>query len=373
MRVALVHDYLVQYGGAERVLQALGELFPKAPVYTLIYDPTAMGNAFADRPIYTSFLQNLPGSHNNHRLYPPLMPFATESLNLSGYDLVLSSSNSYAKGIITDAHTTHISYCHTPMRYAWENCHRYLEEFRYAPFTKSLIPYALTYIRMWDKNSADRPDYYIANSQCVARRIHKYYGRASHVIHPPVNTLPPSSAELKATPEEPYYLMLGRFLPYKHYDIVIEAFKHRKEQLVIIGSGPEEPHLHALAENASNIRFLGSQPDATVRAYLIGATGFIFPSEDDFGIVPVEAMAMGTPVIAYRGGGALETVREGETGLFFNAQTPEAVDTALDKFDPNIFNSDLIRSHAQSFNKARFQDEISQYINQIMNTSSPNI
>lgn len=368
MRVALVHDYLVQYGGAERVLEALAELFPRAPIYTLIYDKEGMGGAFADRTVHTSFLQNLPLARKNHRLFPPLMPFATENLDLSNFDLVISSSTSYAKGVITGSQTTHISYCHTPMRYAWENCHRYLEQFRYSPFTKAVIPYALTYLRMWDKNSADRPDYYIANSRCVARRIRKYYAREARVIHPPVDVASPAQTTTEPPASDPYYLMLGRFLPYKHYDIVIEAFKHRDEHLKIIGAGPDEAHLKHLAAGAHNIEFLGSQSDERVRAYLQHALGFIFPSEDDFGIVPVEAMAAGTPVLAYRGGGALETVEEGTTGLFFDQQTPESVNRTLDTFVQTTFASEEIKRHAQRFTKDLFYQRMTGLISEITQT-----
>jgi len=368
MRVALVHDYLVQYGGAERVLDALTEIFPDAPIYTLLYDPQAMKDTFTNRTIHTSFLQNLPFARRRHRLFPPLMPLASETFDLSEYDVVISSSNSYAKGVITGPDTVHISYCHTPMRYAWEDCHRYLNEFRYSPMIKPFIPYFMNYIRMWDKTSADRVDYYIANSRCVSSRIQKYYNRSSTVINPPVNThFADHISQTFSPPNSPYYIMLGRFLPYKHYDIVIEAFRTRSEHLKIIGSGPEESYLRQLAQDSPNIEFLGQQSDEYVWEYLRNAEGFIFPSEDDFGIVPVEAMATGTPVLAYRGGGALETVQEGRTGAFFDRQNADSVKSALQEFVQYSFNSETIKAHAQTFNKSRFQNEFLRFVNSALN------
>lgn len=359
MKVALVHDYLIQYGGGERVLEVLSDMFPEAPIYTLMYDAESMYGAFEGRDIRTSFIQRIPWATQRHRMLPWLMPLGIEDLDLSEYDVVISSSSSYAKGIITDPDTLHISYCHTPMRYAWDDCHRYFTEFQYSSPVKSMLPFAMNYIRMWDKVSADRVDYYVANSQNVARRIQKYYHLESDVIYPPVF--------VDAFPEgyhatEPYYLILGRFLPYKHYDIVIEAFRENGKTLKIVGSGTEEDYLKHLAAGKKNIEFLGRLPDPEARELFAGCEAVIFPSEDDFGIVPVEAMAAGKPVIAYGQGGALETIVDGVTGVFFAQQTAESVEDAIQRFESLTFDSSRIRQHAQVFSRERFQTEFSRFV-----------
>lgn len=362
MRVALVHDYLVQYGGAERVLEVFAEMYPDAPIYTLIHDPKNLYGAFSGKSIHTSFLQNLPFARKHHRFFPQLMPMAVEEFDLKKFDLVISSTNSYAKGVITGPQTLHISYCHTPMRYAWDDCHRYLNEFRYSSTVKKIIPFALNYLRMWDKVSSDQVDHYIANSGTVRRRINKYYNMPADVIYPPVNVEPFFDERYQGLEVKDYYFMLGRFLPYKHYDIVIEAFAKNGKELKILGSGPEEKYLKELAAGKPNIEFLGRLDDDEARRYFSQAKAFVFPSEDDFGIVPVEAMAAGRPVIAYGAGGALETVVEGKTGTFFDEQTPESVDEALARFEKMEFDTNEIRNHARSFDKERFKKELQQFI-----------
>jgi len=356
MKVALVHDYLVQYGGAERVLEAFAEIFPKAPIYTMVYDEKLMDGAFSDRKIKTSFLQKIPLIGSHHRLFPLLMPMAIEQFNLSEYDIVLSDSNSYAKGAITMPKTLHITYCHTPMRYAWDDCHKYLREFKYSKFTKKLVPFAMNYIRLWDKISADRPDKYIANSNFVSIRIKKYYNKDAFVINPPV------SAEKFYVSEkvENYFLMVGRALPYKRFDIVVEAFNRLGLNLKIIGKGPEMDGLKKSAK--SNIEFLGYLQDKKIAEYYSKCKAFIFPPEEDFGITPLEAMASGRPVIAFRGGGALESVIENETGIFFDEQTPEAIITAIKNFDSEKFNSQEIRNHALKFDKEIFKEKIKKFV-----------
>ncbi len=359
MKVALVHDYLVQYGGGERVLEVLSDMFPEAPIYTLMYDAESMYGAFEGKDIRTSFIQNIPWAKQRHRMFPWLMPLGIEDLDLSEYDVVISSSSSYAKGIITDADTIHISYCHTPMRYAWDDCHRYFSEFQYSSPVKAILPFAMNYIRMWDKVSADRVDYYIANSQNVARRIQKYYHLDSDVIYPPVFV---DSFPTEYVSDEPYYLIVGRFLAYKHYDIVIEAFRDNGKTLKIVGAGPEEDHLKQLAQGHSNIEFLGRLSDPEARDLFAGCQAVIFPSEDDFGIVPVEAMAAGKPVIGYGQGGALETIIDGVTGLFFEEQSAQSVQDAVLRFETLTFDSDRIKSHAQVFSRERFQTELSRFV-----------
>ncbi|MEA1937011.1 MAG: glycosyltransferase [Patescibacteria group bacterium] len=356
MKVALVHDYLVQYGGAERVLEAFTEIFPKAPIYTMVYDKKLMGRAFSDRKIHTSFLQKIPLVGSHHRLFPLLMPMAIEQFDLSKYDVVLSDSNSYAKGAITMPSTLHITYCHTPMRYAWDDCHKYLREFKYSKLTKKFVPFAMNYIRMWDKISADRPDRYIANSKFVASRIKKYYHKNSFVINPPV------SAEKFYISKnvEDYYLMIGRALPYKRFDIVVKAFNELKLPLKIIGKGLEMNKLKKYAN--SNIEFLGYLNDKETSVYYSKCKAFIFPPEEDFGITPLEAMASGRPVIAFRGGGALETVIENKTGLFFDEQTPQSIIAVVQNFNSREFNPEEIRKRALEFDKELFKKKIKKFV-----------
>ncbi len=356
MKVALVHDYLVQYGGAERVLEAFTEIYPKAPIYTMVYDKKLMGGVFSDRKIYTSFLQKIPFVASHHRLFPVLMPMAIEQFNLSEYDIVLSDSNSYAKGVITKPDTLHITYCHTPMRYAWDDCHKYLREFKYSNLTKKFIPFAMNYIRLWDKISADRPDKYIANSNFVASRIKKYYNKDSQVINPPVNTKKLYISEKI----ENYFLMVGRALPYKRFDIIIDAFNILGLPLKVLGKGPEMKELRKRSKK--NIEFLGYLSDKEVSHYYSKCKAFIFPSEDDFGITPLEAMASGRPVIAYRGGGALETIIENKTGIFFDEQDPESAADAIRNINLDNFNPHEIRNHALKFDKEIFKEKIRNYI-----------
>lgn len=361
MRIALVHDYLVQYGGAERVLEVLCELFPKAPIFTLVYDKKIMRGAFEDRMIRTSFLQKIPLARSRHRLFPMLMPLAIEEFDLSKYQLVISTSNSYAKGVNTSSNSIHVCYCHTPMRYAWDDCHKYLREFSYPLILKKVVPFAMNYIRLWDRISADRVNYYIANSDYVANRIKKYYRKDSLVIYPPVDI----SRFYISDSIDNYFLIVSRLLPYKRFDIAIDAFKELGIPLKVIGSGPDEKRLRRLAKDAPNIEFLGRLSDEEIRDYYSRCQAFIFPSEEDFGIVPVEAMASGRPVIAYRVGGALETVREGITGIFFNEQTSESLKEAINKFKTDQFNPQVIRNHAEKFNKENFKENMIKFLDGI--------
>lgn len=358
MKIALVHDYMVQYGGAERVLEVFTEIFPDAPIYTLVYDEKLTGGVFRGKKIRTSFLQKIPLISSHHRTFPLLMPLAIESFDLSRFDVVLSDSNSYAKGVITGAKTLHLSYCHTPMRYAWDDCHRHLREFDYSKLTKRFAPFGTSYLRLWDKISADRPDQYIANSHFVARRIAKYYRQIAPVVHPPVST---RKFHLASAPGD-YFLLVGRALPYKRFDIAIAAFNELGLPLKIVGKGPELKRLQAMAK--SNIEFTGFLSDPELAECYARCRALIFPSEEDFGIVPLEAMASGRPVIAYRGGGALETIREGETGMFFAEQTPASIQAAVEAFaarEPE-FDPRCIRKHAETFDEQIFKTRIRQLV-----------
>ncbi|MDD3006433.1 MAG: glycosyltransferase [Candidatus Pacebacteria bacterium] len=352
MKIALVHDYLVQYGGAERVLEAFCEIFPNAPIFTMVYDEKLTNGAFKDRRIHTSFLQKIPFISSHHRAYPLLMPIAIESFDLNDFDVVLSDSNSYAKGVLTGTDTLHITYCHTPMRYAWDDCHRHMREFEYSKFTRKFLPFGISYLRLWDKISADRPDKYIANSKFVSSRIKKYYAKDSTVIYPPVNLDGFHIAEKT----ENYYLAVGRALPYKRFDIVIKAFNKLKFPLKIIGKGPEMENLKKMAKD--NIEFLGYLNDEEASRYYAKCRALIFPSEEDFGITPLEAMASGRPVIAYRGGGALETVVEDVSGVFFDRQTPEAIVKTVENFQSEKFDPRKIRAQAEKFDRNIFKSRI---------------
>lgn len=358
MRVALVHDYLVQYGGAERVLECLAEIFPPAPIYTLVYDEKLFKNIFGKRKIYTSFLQSLPFSKSHHRSFPVLMPMAIESFDLSAYDLVISDSNSYAKGIITNTETLHICYCHTPMRYAWDDCHSYAQAFPFSFITRKLVPVAMNYIRLWDKISSERVDKFIANSAFVSRRINKYYRREAAVIHPPVDIsfYKKSSGHEK----ENYFLVVGRIIPYKRFDLVVEAFNVLGFPLKIIGDGPEAGRLKKKARK--NIQFLGWLSDEETRNYYGRAKAFIFPQEEDFGIVLLESMASGTPVIAYRGGGALEVVKEGLNGIFFDEQSAGSLTSAVKRFQNLAFDKNAIMNSVADFDKEKFKRRIKEFV-----------
>lgn len=357
MKVALVHDYLNQMGGAERVVLALHELFPEAPVYTSIYDPRRVDPAFQKIDIHTSFMQKFPFVMKHHQPYLPFYPFAMENLDLRGYDLVLSSSSAFGKGIIVRPETLHICYCHTPMRWCW-NYREYVEREQLGGLARRMLPFFITWLRVWDQTSAQRVDHFIANSPVVAERIQKYYRRDSVVIPPPVEAgrflFDPA-----AQPGE-YFLSLGRLAPYKRVDLAIEACNRLQLPLVVIGGGRDEKRLRAMA--GPTIRFLGRLSDAEVLQYIAHCRAFIFPGEEDFGITPLEVQASGRPVIAYGAGGALASVVEGVTGTFFKEQTVESLAAVLATFDPGRYNPQAIRNHALDFDKPLFQRRILQFI-----------
>ncbi len=359
MRIALVHDYLIQFGGAERVLKCFTEIFPDAHIYTLIYDEELTHGFFKNKNIHTSFLQKFPFSRRKHQAFPLLMLLAIEQFDFSAYDVVLSDSASYAKGIITGSDTLHISYIHTPTRYIWDDCQKYVRDSRFPFWIKKLIPLALNYLRLWDRSAAERPDMIIANSRFVARRIKKYYDRDSVVVHPPVDTKK-FYIEPKSSARGNYFLMVGRLIPYKRYDIVIEAFNRLGWPLKIIGRGTEMKNLRQRAK--ANIEFLGRVKDEDLPRYYAQCRAFIFPQEEDFGIVAIEAMASGRPVIAYRGGDIPEHLEEGKTGMFFNEQTSEALEMVLRKFREEDYDPDYIRACSLKFDKEIFKRKIKEIV-----------
>lgn len=367
MKVALVHDYLNQMGGAERVVLALHEIFPDAPLYTSIYDPQRVDAAFGNMDIRTSFMQKLPMVTKHHQPYLPLYPFAMESLDLREYDLVLSSSSAFGKGVITRPETLHICYCHTPMRWCW-NYEEYVEREKLGGVARKVLPPLITGLRIWDQVSAMRVDHFIANSPVIAERIRKYYRRESVVIPPPVEASR-FPFDPDAVPED-YFLALGRLIPYKRFDLAIEACNQLQLPLVIIGGGRDLERLQRLA--GPTIRFLGHLSDEDVIHYFTHCRAFLFPGDEDFGITPLEAQAAARPVIAYGAGGALASVVDGVTGTFFHEQTAESLATVLASFDERAYNPLAIRNHALEFDTPRFQRRILQFVEAKLSESKSN-
>lgn len=358
MRVALVHDHLAQDGGAEKVLKVFTDLFPDAPIYTLLYEKQNADKNFKDKKIETSIIQRMPGGVKHYKWYLPFMPMAVEFFDMSNFDLVISDASAFAKGVITSTETLHICYCHTPTRYLWSDTHQYINELRYNKYFKKLISYMLSSLRLWDRLAADRVDSYIANSQFIARRIKKYYQRDSTVIYPPVET---GSFKISAELGD-YYLIGGRLAPYKRVDIVVDAFIKTGQKLKVFGDGVDMKRLKKMAEGHNNIEFIGRVDDEEKAELYSRCLAFINPQEEDFGITAVEAMAAGRPVIALCRGGAKETVISRETGEFFHEQTATAIISVLSRFDPHKFDPQKIREHALSFSRERFVREIKQYI-----------
>ncbi|MBI3115461.1 MAG: glycosyltransferase [Candidatus Kerfeldbacteria bacterium] len=356
MRVALVHDHLAQDGGAELVLRVLQELYPDAPTFTLVYDERHANPAFRGKDIRTSFLQSLPLGRRKYQWFLSLMPIAVESYDVMDYDVVISSTASFAKGVITRPDTLHLCYCHTPTRYLWSDTHSYLQEFPTNRVIKSILPLFLSRIRQWDRLAADRVDTFVANSKPVQRRIAKYYRRDSTVIYPPVDT---SRFAIASHPES-YYLMGGRLVPYKRFDLSIRAFNKLGIPLKIFGVGPEYTFLKNLA--AKNVELLGKVSEEDRATLYARAVGFINPQEEDFGITAIESMASGRPVIAYGRGGALETVIEGVTGTFFHQPTWESLADAIIRFQPERFSPPAIREHALRFDTQRFQERFQSFV-----------
>ncbi|MEI7497737.1 MAG: glycosyltransferase [Candidatus Falkowbacteria bacterium] len=360
MKVALVHDHLAQDGGAEKVLKVLTELFPDAPIYTLLFEPKNVSKNFKNKDIRTSIIQRLPGGIKHYRWYLPLMPIAVEFFDLRDYDVVISDASAFAKGVITTSETLHICYCHTPTRYLWSDSHQYLNELSYNKYFKKIIALLLSNLRLWDRAAADRVDTFIANSNFIARRITKYYKRDSQIIYPPVDV------DRFGISKEigDFYLIGGRIVPYKRIDITVEAFKKWGKKLVVFGDGVDLPRLKKIAAGAPNIEFVGRVDDATQAALYQKCLAFIHPQEEDFGITAVEAMASGRPVVAYGRGGILEIVANHKTGVFFHEQTADGLLRVLERFNPLAFDPNVIRAKAESFSRERFRQELKHFIEQ---------
>ncbi len=367
MNVALVHDWLTGMRGGEKVLEVLCELFPNATLYTLLHNVGAMSPSIEGMNIRTSFIDNLPFKKTKYRNYLPIFPTAIESFDLSAYDLVFSTSHCVAKGAISPSTALHLCYCHTPMRYVWDMFDQYFGKGKAGLPTRIAMAYFAPRLRRWDVSTSSRVHYYIANSHHVARRIETTYNRVADVIHAPVDT---SHFRLSER-DEGYYLIVSALVPYKRVDLAIRAFNSLGERLIVVGTGPERIALERQA--GKTIEFLGWQSDNELAALYAGCRALIFPGVEDFGIVPLEAMASGKPVLAFRAGGALETVVEtGEhpTGLFFQEQSPDSLIDALRRMKEMEFNPSAIRRHAEKFDRKSFKERIREYTADKMRTWS---
>ena len=355
LRVAIIHYWLVTMRGGEKVVEALGRMFPQADIFTHAVIPAALSPSLRSHTIKTSFIARLPQASRRYKAYLPLMPMALEQLDLRNYDLIISSESGPAKGVIPPAGALHICYCHSPMRYLWNMFHDYRE--RSGPVTRLMMPPLAHYLRNWDAVSASRVHEFVANSRTVARRLETYYRRDSRVIFPPVDT---SAFRPIGAAGEDFFLMAGELVPYKRADLAVEAFNRLKRRLVVIGGGESFDSLRAMA--GPTVTMMGPQPFEVLRDHYARCRALVFPGEEDFGLVPVEAMASGRPVIAFGRGGATETVLEGETGLFFGQQTVESLIDTIERFERSSFDTAAIRLHAESFGADRFQSEMGDLI-----------
>lgn len=370
LKVAIVHDFLTYWGGAEQVLVSLHRLYPDAPIYTLLYDKK-MDEYFPDARVRVSFLGKLPKFLQKRKKFLlPLFPTAAETFDLSEFDLVISSSSSFAKGIIVKPKTLHISYCHTPTRFLWDWYQNYLEENHIGAIKKLIVVPVLHLMRLWDRSASERVDYYVANSKHTARKIKKFYGCESEVIYPPVDTA--KFAQMKNLPqvqEKDYYLIVSRLSPYKKIDIAIFAFNKMNLPLIIIGEGGDRRRLEKMAEN--NIKFLGFQSKEYLAAYYQGAKAIIFPGEDDFGITMVEAMSLGKPVLAFAKGGALEIVTPGKNGELFESEVSEILADGIRRMNRNIaaYDAESIKADAARFSRENFEKNFKAFVDKAIDYS----
>jgi len=358
IKIAIVCDWLTNLGGAERVVLDMHKAFPKAPIFTSVYNKKKLPE-FAKADIRTSFLQNFPFSKSKHQLYLAMMPYAFESFDLSKYDIILSSCFACSKGVISKTETQHICYCHNPMRYVWDDSHQYLDNYNTSKFIKFLALPKLHKIRIWDRLAADRVDTYIANSKFVSKRIEKYYKSKSKVIHPGISLK--KTVDKIITDKEDYYIAAGRLKNYKRFDLIIEAFNKLNKKLYIIGEGEAKEELEKLNNNPKT-KFLGFISEKELIKYYSTAKALIFPQIEDFGITPLEAQYFGCPVIAFKKGGALETVKDKITGIFFEEQTINSLIEAIQKFEETKFDHTKIHQHATQFESKKFQEKLKKFV-----------
>lgn len=352
-KIALVHDYLIDNGGAERVVEIFQQLFPQAPLYTSVFNPATTLASFSDpnKDIRTSFLQKLRPTKRRYKLLLPFYPYAFESFDLTAYDLVLSSTTGFAKGVITGENCCHFCFIHTPARFAWRYPD-YVAQEDFGAVKKLVLGAILPFLRSWDYTAAQRVDYFIANSHTTRRRVEKFYRREAHVIHSPIDASLFEPSNMQAD----YFLVVSRLAPYKRIDLAVQAAARLNKPLKIVGTGSDEARLRKIA--GPRTEFLGRVSDAELRSLYSHCQALIFPGEEDFGLTPLEAMASGRPVIAYRAGGALETVIEGQTGLFFDSQEPESLAQVMRDFDPYKFHTNELREWAEEFDKTRFERKL---------------
>jgi glycosyltransferase involved in cell wall biosynthesis len=365
MQIALIHEWFNEIAGSEKCVAEFNHLYPDADIFALVdwMDAPQRQALIAGKTVNTSFIQRLPLASKHFRQYLPLFPIAIEQFDLGKYDLILSSSHAVAKGVLTHHGQMHVCYCHTPMRYAWDMYHEYLRDGNLHSGLKSWISrYILHRLRLWDVVSSNRVDHFIANSHYIRKRIQKIYRRDAHVIYPPVNT---GMFQL-ATDKDGYYLAFSRLVPYKRIDLIVQAFANTPRKLLVIGDGPEMAKLQGMA--TANIEFLGFQDNQQVTLLMQKAKALVFAALEDFGIIPVEAQACGTPVICLNQGGTAETVIHGKTGIHFPTQTVAAIRQAVDEFEAkqDQFDPDQISQFAQSFSVERFRAEIAGHIQYLM-------
>jgi glycosyltransferase involved in cell wall biosynthesis len=349
-------------GGAERVAEAMHESFPSAPMYTTVALPQSLPERLRTADIRTSPLQHLPAMDRRFRHYFMLYPFAVENFDLSQYDLIFSSSSGYAKGVRRRRNAIHVCYCHTPMRWVWRY-DDYVARERFGNFSRALLPMMLWPLRKWDLRASQQPNYYIANSRLVANRIKKIYGREAHVIPPPIDV----NRFHMSNEIDDYYLVLSRLMAYKRIDLAIEACKRMNRRLIVIGDGPDRERLEKLGDD--RIEFLGRQPDKIVNYYAARCRALLFPGEEDFGMAPLEANAAGRPVIAYRAGGAVETVEDQVTGIFFDQASSVSLAEAIEKFEGLRFDQYTLRRHAERFDRTVFSFRVLQFLGSVAPSS----
>ncbi len=384
MKVALVHELLTMRGGAERVFKIISEMYPEAPIYTLLYDEKKLGEWFPKERIKTSIIQDsrfqIPNSRFrfNHHRYLRKFPEAVESWDFNEFDLVISSSSAFAHGIITNGKPKHLSFVHSPARYLWDRTHDVLDRADkglLGPIKRRYLEHTFHKLRVWDSESASRPDKLLAASKEVQRRIELYWRRESEVLYPPIDDSWMTSdnrnpeSEIRNSMEHPdYFLIVSTLVDYKRIDIAIEACNKTKQYLKVVGEGPALNNLKKLA--GPTIEFYGYRENDELKDIITSAKALIFPGKEDFGIVPLESMSQGTPVIAFRGGGALETVSEGRTGAFFDELNPESLAKVLTDFNPNVFHNDLMLSTAAKYSRKIFEDKLNITVNELFNLSA---
>lgn len=358
MKIALVHDYFTQLGGAEKVAEELYHMLPSADLFATVALPGKVPEGLKGVPITTSWMQRLPKMNEYYRLYFPLYPFAVTSLNLSPYDLVVSSSSGYVKGVRANPSAIHVCYCHTPMRWVW-SYDSYSARESFGGGVRAVLPALIHSLRMWDEGAARQPDHFVANSRVVAERIHRAYGRYAEVIEPPIDI-----HRFSVSPnQQDYYVILARLVPYKRIDLAITAFTRLRKKLFVIGAGPALESLKAAA--GQTVVFVGRATDEDVERYVSQCRALIFPGEEDFGMAPLEVAAAGRPTIAFRAGGATETVIEGVTGVFFDAQTTESLMDAVQRFENGHWDAGVIRKHAEGFSTEVFRAKFRTFLRRI--------